>query len=605
MQFRSDIQGLRALAVLFVFVFHLSNTYLPGGFIGVDMFFVISGYLISQIVIYKIQNEKFNLFDFYIGRVKRIVPAYYFLLIVVWILFLFLFASSESLKFRLSHIWTFLFNSNYHFARVDNYFGASSNETPLLHTWTLSVEMQFYFILPILLLLIRNTKKLFITLIILSIALFSYSTHQILLGNKFNMYFSLLARTPEFLLGVLLALCKFESLKITNRKANYISFLGLIILIASVFLFNESSAFPGFMALIPCLGISLILITPSSKLNIFLSNKIFTYLGEISYSIYLWHWPIMAFYRYSINRYEFSNLETLYVILLTIMASLFSYYFVERPFRNSKGLKFYITMIVLVVVNVLMVHYIYKVKSLIKPLPPKLGFPTIGIPSHGEDFSKVDFLGDTAIQNSNVLFLGDSHALTLKSYLDIMGKKNKFNFRTLTSDVYATLPYLSTEEIIENKRFEIYQKYVPFIEREVNNAKVIIILFHGDGEKYCKAIEKLLNSLNGDQKLLLLRDYPRVDKNPIRFNKGFINDKSTKYIIERPIISANILQLVESSSKAKYVDLTNVGDVFENIPFYNDTLMYYDPSHINQYGAEKFAEITEDEFMKYFNWAKN
>lgn len=130
MKFRNDIQGLRALAVLFVFIFHLSSSYLPGGFIGVDMFFVISGFLISKIVLAKIDTNKFNIIDFYVSRVKRIVPACYFLLAGVWVLFLFLFANSEIGKFKLSHFWASLFYSNNYFASLDDYFGATSSENP-------------------------------------------------------------------------------------------------------------------------------------------------------------------------------------------------------------------------------------------------------------------------------------------------------------------------------------------------------------------------------------------------------------------------------------------------------------------------------------------
>lgn len=159
MKFRNDIQGLRALAVIFVFVFHLSNRFLPGGFIGVDVFFVISGYLISKIILSKLEKNDFSLKEFYISRLKRIVPAYYFLLIVVWVAFFFIFINADIGKFKLSHFWATIFNSNYYFANADNYFGASSNENPLLHTWTLGVEMQFYLFLP-LLLFIRNRKLL-------------------------------------------------------------------------------------------------------------------------------------------------------------------------------------------------------------------------------------------------------------------------------------------------------------------------------------------------------------------------------------------------------------------------------------------------------------
>src|SRR5690606_13810297 len=121
MEFRNDIQGLRALAVIFVFIFHLSSSYLPGGFIGVDRFFVISGYLITKIILSKLHQNRFNVLEFYIGRVKRIIPAYYFLLIAIFIAFLFVFANTDLGMFRRAYFWTFLFLSNNYFANLDDY----------------------------------------------------------------------------------------------------------------------------------------------------------------------------------------------------------------------------------------------------------------------------------------------------------------------------------------------------------------------------------------------------------------------------------------------------------------------------------------------------
>lgn len=153
MEFRKDIQGLRAIAVLFVFIFHINSSWLPGGFIGVDIFFVISGFLISSIILHKLDNNRFSFKDFYISRIKRIVPAYYFLLLIVAFFGVFFFMTSDINVFRKSFFWSLLFNSNHYFTSLDTYFGASSSENPLLHTWTLAVEMKFYLFLPILLFL--------------------------------------------------------------------------------------------------------------------------------------------------------------------------------------------------------------------------------------------------------------------------------------------------------------------------------------------------------------------------------------------------------------------------------------------------------------------
>ena len=156
LKFRNDIQGIRALAVLLVFIFHISGTALSGGFIGVDIFFVISGYLITNILINKIDTQTLNLFDFYIGRIKRIAPLYYFQLIVVLLVAIFIYIPSDILLLRSDAVWASIFLSNKHLSETVTYFGPSSTENPLLHTWTLAIEMQFYFLLPIFLIMIKR-----------------------------------------------------------------------------------------------------------------------------------------------------------------------------------------------------------------------------------------------------------------------------------------------------------------------------------------------------------------------------------------------------------------------------------------------------------------
>lgn len=148
MQYRYDIQGLRALAVLLVFFFHLSPATLSGGFVGVDIFFVISGYLISGIILHKKEQNKFHFLDFYISRFARILPAYSLFLVITFSVAIFLYLPSDIINIRNNVFWSALFFSNQYLAQQNNYFGMSSLENPFLHTWSLAIEMQFYFLLP-------------------------------------------------------------------------------------------------------------------------------------------------------------------------------------------------------------------------------------------------------------------------------------------------------------------------------------------------------------------------------------------------------------------------------------------------------------------------
>ena len=252
MQYRLDIQGLRALAVLSVFLFHLNKIYLPGGFIGVDVFFVISGFLISGIIFRKKEKDDFSFKDFYISRIKRIVPAYYVMIIFALIGVIFIFMHVDALLFRRSAFWSALFLSNNYFSTLDTYFGAASSENPLLHTWTLAIEMQFYLFLPIVIVLFSK-KNLKYLLGILIIGLLAYCQYNLVFNeDKNGMYFSLLARIPEFLLGVSLNLISEERRKYFNN--NFCSIIGLLLIVGSLFFISENSAFPGLLSLLPCIG---------------------------------------------------------------------------------------------------------------------------------------------------------------------------------------------------------------------------------------------------------------------------------------------------------------------------------------------------------------
>ncbi|WP_353136525.1 acyltransferase family protein [Pseudopedobacter sp.] len=607
MQYRNDIQGLRALAVMFVFFFHLSSSILPGGFIGVDMFFVISGYLITKISLNKVQKGSFKIIDFYLARVKRIIPSYYFLLLVIWLLFLFVYAPSDVGKFKFAHFWSFLFSSNTYFATLDDYFGASSSENPFLHTWTLSIEMQFYLILPILLIIFKKLKHLLVVIGILLLTFIIYSSFEILSGNKAEMYFSLIARSPEFFIGVLAAGIKFEEKTFFKENSLLFSIIGLVGLLVSLAALNESSNFPGIWSLLPCVSTLLILISPTSKVNKFLSNRILFFIGEISYSIYLWHWPLMAFYRYSTERYEFTLTETLLLTAFTIFGSLFSYYLIEKPFRKIPNRKLFLPIGALMSINFLMIYFTVPIKRKFTNIPKEYIYPIYGIDSHGKDFKQVGMLGDSTYKKKRILFLGDSHALTFKPYLDKLGKEYSLAFRTITNDGYPAIPHLGSEYITEKYKLLIYEQLLPHIRAEVELSDVIIIHFARSGNKWIVPLSKMFSSLRNNQKVLVLSDYPVLDKNPVRVNKSFLKngDKNNNYKMTKNITNSDILKLIENNSNIRFVNFSEYDDFFEDAPFYQDTLMYYDASHLNYYGAKKYADYTGKFFIENLNWALN
>lgn len=605
MQYRNDIQGLRAIAVLLVLIFHISNSWLPGGFIGVDVFFVISGFLITKIITSKIKKGTFSLKQFYASRIKRIVPAYYFLLICTAIVFLYIFMMPDLANFRLTYFWALVFNSNYYFSTVDNYFGFSSNENPLLHTWTLGVEMQFYVFLP-LLLLIKNRKVISALLILLVLVLFSYATIEIYNGNKGLMYFSLLARTPEFLIGSLIAISNLERNKTIHRYRNVFSIIGFFGLIISAFLITEESFFPGVGVLPPILFSGLLLCTHDSVFNNILSKKIPVYIGELSYSIYLWHWPVISFIRYYNASYDLSNSEIGLVLFVTIVGSLISYYGIEKPLRFKNGFRLYLPLFILISVNLVLIYYLVPLKRLNTLIfPQQFLYPKEFIKSHGLTFEKVENIGDENYKGKKILLIGDSHAHIFKTYLDKLGKKEKFSMRTITNSYIPNFPDLiETEELKSNVK---YQKYKTTLQKkvikEIDFADVVIVMVYGDGQKWVANLENLAKM--HDKKILFIKDYPHLGINPVRVNRDYIKNKNKDYhyTIERLSVPTSIRKLSNTNKNFKIVEFTNEKFFFKDAPFLSDTLIYSDQNHLNYYGSNRYADFTGNEFMKYLNWA--
>jgi peptidoglycan/LPS O-acetylase OafA/YrhL len=297
--FRKDINGLRAIAVIAVVLFHFDEDFLSGGFAGVDVFFVISGFLMTSAIIGKLENNKFSLIGFYLARANRIVPALAALCFTL-LLFGYLFISPTDLKPLAKHaISSVGFFSNFTYLRESGYFDAASNQKWLLHTWSLSVEWQFYIIYPILIICITKVtpknclKSLLIVFLCISFFFSLYSSYK---WPSFA-YFMLPTRAWEMLLG---GVAYFATVKRTNAASNYATYFGLSAIICSYVIFNESTRWPGVAAALPTLGTYLVIVNHSKSL--LLNNKLSQKIGNWSYSIYLWHWPVVvSFYYFSIE----------------------------------------------------------------------------------------------------------------------------------------------------------------------------------------------------------------------------------------------------------------------------------------------------------------
>lgn len=333
--YRPDIDGLRAIAVLSVVLYHYGASWLPGGFTGVDVFFVISGYLITTILKRDIENRQFSLLSFYDRRVRRILPALMvmlsFTLAVGWFLLMpgdyaDLGGSAAAAAFGFGNLF-FFWNTGY--------FDQAAELQPLLHTWSLGVEEQFYFVWPVVLwfgLSLVRSKKLFLWLFAVALALaFAYAVRKV--GNEPKAAFYLPApRAWELGIGAFMAFIPSIRSRVLGEA---VGFAGLGLVGWSLLAISSEDTFPGVNALFSCVGTAMLVWPrPDGLVSRALSLRPAVAVGLISYSLYLWHWPVLVLYRHYANASFPSGSEVIALFGLSIVLGYLSWRFVERPFRK-------------------------------------------------------------------------------------------------------------------------------------------------------------------------------------------------------------------------------------------------------------------------------
>lgn len=342
MIYRRDIDGLRTIAVMLVIVSH-AGLGLPGGFVGVDVFFVISGFLITHLLIVEINDQKFSIWRFYERRIRRLFPALFVVLAVTTGIASFVMVSFDLEDYAKSLVSTTLFAGNLWFFRQEGYFTEAAELEPLLHTWSLGVEEQYYIFFPVLLvLLFRVTCARRVFAAVFLLALGSFLAAAVTVGVALEAAFYLPhLRAWELLMGSLLAMAIWQGWWKSSRLPLWITQLLAIIGFAAIFwpaiCYSSETPFPGLAALPPCLGAAtLIAIGDHSRSLItrFLSLAPMVFVGKLSYSLYLWHWPLI-----SLAYYQFGALTPqmgIICVLLSFALSYVSWRYVEKPMRNRK-----------------------------------------------------------------------------------------------------------------------------------------------------------------------------------------------------------------------------------------------------------------------------
>lgn len=362
--YRADIDGLRAIAVLVVLGYHAYPQALTGGFIGVDIFFVISGFLISTIIFQALDRDDFSFADFYRRRIRRIFPSLIIVLSACLALGWFLLLTDEYIQLGNHTLAGATFGPNFVFMKGAGYFDSAAELKPLLHLWSLGIEEQFYIVWPLLLVLIwRRVPAVFWVLASLALASFALNIYLANAKPVQNFYLPI-TRCWELLVGALLA---YGTLYQTNRTGdalakifntgpraiavppNLTSCAGALLILLALALIDKESVFPGWWALLPTLGTFLIIAAgPSAWLNRkFLAHPVLVWVGLISYPLYLWHWPLLSFSHIVIDD-ELSVAQSTLALVVSFVLSWLTYRYWERPFRMSRSAWGVATLVVLV-----------------------------------------------------------------------------------------------------------------------------------------------------------------------------------------------------------------------------------------------------------------
>lgn len=436
--YRADIDGLRAVAILSVVIFHVNPSFLPGGFTGVDIFFVISGFLITRIILDESDTGQFSFAGFWIRRAKRILPALFFMLSIITALSFVVLMPADLYEYGGLLAHSVFFAANMFLSSEAGYFAPEGLNTPLLHVWSLSVEEQYYLIWPIVIILaVRNMERRHIVFLALLLGAMSlaYSEWATINDPKLGFY-SLPSRAFELLIGAIVAIVNFRRLT-GSVLANVLGVAGLLLICAGLLFIDETSRFPGLLALLPCLGAALLLISGTATklplINRLLSTSGPVRVGKISYSWYLWHWPPLALARYYFER-PLSVYELAILLLAGLSLAVVSYRYIESPFRRpSSPLQFRRNFLPTAIACSAVLISCGFAFQIFKGVPIRLGTETLAL---FRKFERSEFIGcddslkkagrlgecefGAATDREPTLFLwGDSHA---EHYLPAIAK---------------------------------------------------------------------------------------------------------------------------------------------------------------------------------------
>lgn len=645
-KYRPEIDGLRAVAVIPVILFHLNNELLPGGFIGVDVFFVISGFLITSIILGEYERGVFSFSNFWSRRVMRILPVLIAMVLTTLLAGTVILYDPEINNLGSQGIAALLSFANIsHWLLAGDYWGFAAETSPLLHTWSLSVEEQFYLFFPLLLILTLKYFHKWIGLIFIVFSLLSLLVF--LVGTQLfpaATFYLLPTRAWELGIGALLAIFFFKKHSHFNKNYSTLAVIGFLAIILSYFFISGEGGISPFL-IIPVFGAALIIAfakDTNSIVNKVLSTEPIVYIGKISYSLYLWHWPILVFSR-QLSLKQNIEINSIYVLIVIFIISILSYHFIETPTRKNRKMIPYILVGLLITITF---SYFLKVSELSDtslysktewagnrykfiPITPMNGQPkSMSNRMRGLNILEDDSINANAYTHGGIkklyatktpeiMVLGDSHALMWSSVLDESAKELNtsisfyaaagtttfFNIPT-TKKTKGTL-YLSAEEqyIFDNSRLKFLKEWKP---------KIVVISTRWSG-KDMKMVTDLIEYIGSiGSEILLIEQPPELffgDKNaPLYLSYlGLIPSENLKQYIHNgnELNYKKGLKLVqELSEKYDYCQTIPTADIFLNndktwvIDSYD--VLYVDDDHLSSAGALKAKNRIVSALREYF-----
>ncbi|MBD1429761.1 acyltransferase family protein [Sphingobacterium litopenaei] len=614
MKFRYDIGALRAFAVLVVVLFHYGVSGFEGGYAGVDIFFVISGYLMTKIILTSFAKDNFTLKSFYKRRFDRIVPALIILILLIVFYCMFLYLPKDYEQVNKNGIWSSLFLSNFYYALNSSYFHPSAQSNVFLHTWSLSVEWQFYMLYPLLLLPLKkaylNNKNkfniIFLSILFSSFILMLYFNY--LMPDKYSKYvfYGTPFRAWEMFLGGIGFLYEKNVKESISKKYREIICVVLFILLFScIYFLSEGLLWPSIYTVFPALiTLGIILLNVNSKL---LEFKIVQFFGKISYSLYLWHWPLIVIYGY---RGEYTLNGVFCLFLFAILISCVSYYYVEnKAYEIGTRKIFFISvcsisiMLILLYFNPLEKKYSKEIINLTEFRDNYDRDSQFNIKCHSDNLETLKKNGCLIINNrkKNILLTGDSHAAQYYLSLSQLIDTSQYNIVQITTS--GALPLLNTKGAKGPKSVMnfVLMDYLP---NNLEKFDLVLISAHWYNYK-----------LRGYSQKEFVAEFKNLDKYMEGLNsKYLILGQSVFYRIPYPTSVAlnyyykeNVNYINTDGEKLNNILKSSVNNYFDLYPMYFPELQitespyFFDNDHFTLRATDVVVPIILKDISKRFN----